>query len=569
MPEIEVGERGTSQWFKYVMLPRVVLFVLAAWLGIWIGTWPFAPSGMARAGYAFNLALWTGIPSSIAYMLYLGWRDRKAGKEAPSQTVSVQDVDDAQREAWRHDFKGLFIGHSTGFLQARKPDNSGWPTPEGTPIELSPEDAAKNILVLGGIGSGKTTRSVNPLLSRVLQQNPGALIFDIKTDYRDTAEKIAEACGRPVKIVGDGGMTLNLFRGCTPEVAASYLKSCFLAEGQGHGDSAFWVDSAVEACRHSLNLLNLLDPPNYSIAGCYEAVFFDSVRDKLLAAGAEQIESMTDRQQRLFLQSQRFFVEVWNKHDEKLKRNIMGTINSVLSPFNHPDLVDAFSQASAQGEADLSELIRDGAVFIVNLPVTKYGKEGARFAYLLIKLRFFTMMRERKQHPEWDQHRHVAFICDEYQAIIDPVSDGDFWDKSRSTKTVGIVSMQGVASLTQALGGNRQAADAILQNFRQRIIYRTEDTETLRMIQSVLGQVDVTLTTGSASYSESYSNPTGLHGSASRSESTSETESTSMTRQELFGPADMRALTADQCLFIGNIAERSVDEVLRVEPLYM
>ncbi|KLB48485.1 hypothetical protein XEUV354_23895, partial [Xanthomonas euvesicatoria] len=90
-------------------------------------------------------------------------------------------------------------------------------------------------------------------------------------------------------------------------------------------------------------------------------------------------------------------------------------------------------------------------------------------------------------------------ICDEYQAIIDPVSDGDFWDKSRSTKTVGIVSMQGVASLTQALGGNRQASDAILQNFRQRIIYRTEDTETLRMIQSVLGQMDVTVTTGSAS----------------------------------------------------------------------
>jgi hypothetical protein len=114
--------------------------------------------------------------------------------------------------------------------------------------------------VLGGIGSGKTTRSVNPLLSRVLQQNPGALIFDIKTDYRDTAEKIAEACGRTVKIVGDGGMTLNLFRGCTPEVAASYLKSCFMAEGR-HGDSAFWVDSAVEACRHALNLLNLLDPP--------------------------------------------------------------------------------------------------------------------------------------------------------------------------------------------------------------------------------------------------------------------------------------------------------------------
>lgn len=242
MPEIEVGERGNAQWFKYVVLPRVVLFVLAAWLGIWIGIWPFAPSGMNRAAHAFNLALWTGIPGSIAYFAFLAYRDRKAGKEAASQPAAAQDVDDAQREVWRHDFKGLFLGYSTGFLQARKPDNAGWPTPEGAPVELSPEDAAKNILVLGGIGSGKTTRSVNPLLSRVLRQNPGALIFDIKTDYRDTAEKIAEACGRTVKIVGDGGMTLNLFRGCTPEVAASYLKSCFMAEGQGHGDSAFWVD---------------------------------------------------------------------------------------------------------------------------------------------------------------------------------------------------------------------------------------------------------------------------------------------------------------------------------------
>ena len=74
----------------------------------------------------------------------------------------------------------------------------------------------------------------------------------------------------------------------------------------------------------------------------------------------------------------------------------MVNVNSVLTPFSHPDLVDAFSTGSEQGEADLTELINDGAVFLVNLPQTKFGKEGARYAYLLIKLRFFNMMRERR-----------------------------------------------------------------------------------------------------------------------------------------------------------------------------
>jgi len=163
-------------------------------------------------------------------------------------------------------------------------------------------------------------------------------------------------------------------------------------------------------------------------------------------------------------------VNVWNEHDEKLRKNILGTMNAVLSPFAHPDMVDAFSIESEQGEADMTELVNDGAVFLVNLPMTKYGREGARFAYLLVKLRFMNMMRERRTRQDWNQDRPVAFVCDEYQAIVDPISDTDFWDKSRSTRTIGIVSMQGVASLVHALGNNRSVAEAILQNFRQRII---------------------------------------------------------------------------------------------------
>ena len=464
------------------------------------------------------------------------------------------------------EFIGLHIGQSIGFLANRGHESS---IANGYDVVLSREDCSKNIIAFGGTGGGKTSRTINPILLQIFRQDASALIFDIKTDFHKEVDALTSEEERSYKVVGDGGMTLNLFRGCTPELAASYLKSCFLAQGQGFGDSAFWVDSATELCRHALTLLMLLRPESYSIAGLYDLVFDENDRNNLLINGADNISQMTDREQRFFTQSQRYFVNIWNEHEDKLKKNILGTVNAVLSPFAHPDLVDAFSSGSTLGEADMSELINERSVFLVNLPMTKYGKEGARFAYLIIKLRFMNMMRERKSQSNWNQVRPVVFICDEYQAIIDSISDTDFWDKSRSTRTIGIVSMQGVSSLIHALNGNEKAANTILQNFRQRIFYRTEDEATIRHIKGVLGQVDVEIESTSQSDSQSDSYSQSSSQGQSRSFSSNISTSSSIQRYDLFSSNDMRNLSADFCLFIGNIGDRAADDVLRVDPVYV
>ena len=465
-------------------------------------------------------------------------------------------------------FNGVEIGESTGKLRDERNHHSG--LPEGDIAHLSPEDCAKNMIAFGGIGSGKTTRFINPVLMQIMRQNTGALIFDIKTDFQREVEAITKHAGRDYKIVGDGGMTLNLLRGTTPELAASFLKSCFLS--QGVGDSALWADLATEHCRNCLTLIQLTGE-DYSIAKLYDLAVDDNAQNKLIAALAAIQNELSDRDQRLMMATVKYF-QSWGKYDEKRKSSILLNINSVLSPFAHPDLIDAFSAKGTNGEADLTSLINDGDVFLVNLPQTKYGKEGAKYAYMLIKLRFFNMMRERRTRRDWDQTRHVAFICDEYQSIVDSISDNDFWDKSRSTKTIGVVAMQGVASLVQSLNGNQKAAEAILQNFRQRVFFRTEDEATLRHIQQLLGQIDVIVQSSSEGYneSESESRPIGgMSGAPSKSTSVSYSSnlSASMTRQDLFGAHDIRALTADLCLFIGNIGDRAADDVLSVQPLYV
>jgi len=583
MARIDINTKGGSEWLNHWAKLRIGYFTIGTWIGITLALRFFVP------GFVWGYSIWWALPLGIVggFLYLLIWmgkqtadvqleREKEAIIEAsktPEQRASeaaAREAEAVQRRAdMRQQFIGLHLGDSVGMMYGRGHVGG---VPQGQHVELSREDASKNIILFGGTGGGKTSRSINPLLRQLFMQNAGALIFDIKTDFIKEVGALTNMAGRSFKVVGDGGMTLNLFRGCTPELAASYLKSCFLVQGQGSGDGAFWVDSSVEMARHCLNLLNLLRPHQYSIAALYDIVFDNEARNALVLEGTEKLAEMSDRDQRLFNQSSRFFVNVWNEHDEKLRKNILGTMNAVLSPFAHPDMVDAFSIESEQGEADMTELVNDGAVFLVNLPMTKYGREGARFAYLLVKLRFMNMMRERRTKPEWNQDRPVAFVCDEYQAIVDPISDTDFWDKSRSTRTIGIVSMQGVASLVHALGNNKAVAEAILQNFRQRIIFRTEDEATLRHIRDVLGQVDVLMTsTGySASESETISGVNAFGGkSLSLSSSESESENSSMQRQDLFGSNDMRSLSADYCLFIGNIGDHAVDEVLAVKPLYV
>lgn len=567
---IDKNTRGGKQTVRSFYTARITLFTVATMFGLQLVLlWFGGPLYPKHAGAWPWLWLPLGIIGGFFWIEYRqGRRAMKEERQAiktPEQ-IALEETERQQRLAeMKQTFIGLYLGDSTGMLHARGHVGG---VQQGYHVELSREDASKNIIIFGGTGGGKTSRSINPLLRQIFMQDAGALIFDIKTDFQKEVAALASMTGRTYKVVGDSGLTLNLFRGCSPELAASFLKSCFLVQGQGSGDSAFWVDSATEMARHCLTLLNLLRPGQYSIAGLYDLVFDEQGRDALLAEGAEKLGGMTDRQQRFFIQSQRYFVNVWAEHDDKLRKNILGTMNAVLSPFAHPDMVDAFSAGSDLGEADMTELINDGAVFLVNIPMTKYGREGSRFAYLLVKLRFMNMMRERRTKPEWNQERPVAFVSDEYQSIIDPL-EADFWDKSRSTRTIGIVSMQGVASLIHALGNNRQTAEAILQNFRQKIVFRTEDEATLRYLRDVLGQVDVRLVSGGESYSESRSRTHSMNPSSSESQSWSESENASIQRQDLFSANDMRKLSADFCLFVGNIGDHAADEVLHVKPLYV
>ena len=425
---------------------------------------------------------------------------------------------------------GLWLGTSTGQL-AKLSHKTGMAN--GLSIALSLEDASQNILVFGGIGAGKTTRLMQPLLVQCLDQACGGLLFDVKGDVKQAVIKLGEMTRKPVTLIGPNHTQLNLLAGLSPEVAASFLKSAFLLSGGSKMDG-FWIDTATELCRNTLGLLSFM-PEHYTLQGLYGYLFEEDIKEAIQEQINVLLVTLEAKEQRLLKTYLRYHDNIFGTFDEKVKSGVNATVAQALSPFNHPELIDAFCQHSNDETDNLTmEAVLNGAVYLVDMPLSRWGL-GGKVAYTFIKLRFFNVMQSRIHHPEWNQDKPVFFMCDEYQELIsaskDGLSDLSFWDKSRSSKTIGIISAQSVSSFYAALG-DHDLAHAILQNFRQKLCFRTEDQATLTMMDRLAGQAIVQKkTTSKTTGSGSSSNPKSFFDSSSNH--SSRTQSITESRESV------------------------------------
>ncbi len=176
-------------------------------------------------------------------------------------------------------------------------------------------------------------------------------------------------------------------------------------------------------------------------------------------------------------------------------------------------------------------------------------------------------MQSRNQHSDWNQERPIFFMCDEYQELVsaskDGLSDLNFWDKARSSQTIGIISAQSVSSFYAALG-DRDLSHALIQNFRQKICFRTEDQATLTLMDALAGRARVqrkttSQTTGSST--RAITEPTSRHHS--------NTQSMTESRESVLDATLFRNLTPNQGVALLSLQGHSMDDVLECLPLFV
>jgi len=538
-----------AHWRHFTCPPRQIAFLTNAqiYLAWWLAGTALVVTALAIAA-AFDGAN----------------RRRTRGRKIPTLLIA----DDEQRPFM------LIIGKSTGKLLAM---NHGAGINPGQAVRLVGDEASQNVLVLGGTGSGKTTRIINPLVDQSLRQNCGMLAFDVKGDFEGTFRALALHAGRTIEPIGIGGTPLNLLEGLSPEIAASFIKSALLLAGNTSSDATFWNELATELSRNVLGVLSYVSG-YYTLTALYSYIFVSSFHDEMESVVNEAYERLThvandpsrDAAVRAAAESDRDRLQryadyeggVFESFDDKVKSGVKAQLSQILSLFTTPELEAAFCNPAARS-VKLEALV-DGAVFLLNLPIQRFGL-SAKTVYTFVKLRFFQVMERRRIERSWNQTRSVVFVCDEYQTVVsiarDALSDLTFWDKSRSSKCVGIMSAQGIESFRAAIG-SQSLTDALLQNIRQKICLRMEDETTIKYFTYLLGQVEVERENRSKSRSRS-SSTNGSSGSRS--------QSTNLQRQlqSTINPQLFRQLGPGEALAILSIGNQAFDDIIMTEPLYV
>lgn len=261
---------------------------------------------------------------------------------------------------------GLWLGRSTGRL------SSLWHQAgivAKLDIVLTTEDAAQNILVLAGIGAGKTTRLMQPLLVQFFDQECGGLSFDMKGYVKKAVIQLGKITNRPVTIIGSNYNQMNLLAGLTPEIAASFLKLAFLLSGGVRLDG-FWIDTATELCRNTLGLLSFL-PAHYTLQRLYSYLFDDEAREAIQAELDPLLVTLDTKEQRFLKTYLRYHDTIFATFDEKVKSGVNTTVAQALSPFNYPDLIDAFCEQS-QTSFNM-KFVLDVTVYLIDMPLGTLG----------------------------------------------------------------------------------------------------------------------------------------------------------------------------------------------------
>lgn len=340
---------------------------------------------------------------------------------------------------------------------------------------LSVPDLCRHTIVFGSSGSGKTTRAFNPLLENMLGElGAGAFIIAAKAESLIEMTEIARRAGREFIIIQPGGnVGLDLLTG-SPDVDAMYFRDVFGRVGE---EAKRWIDAAVARTKNVLFLLKSAGSQYYTFEHLTSYIFDDEfaahirifVTERLRGLAPESEEAWTIREA-ISYEEKRYAV-----FSLEARQAIRFAVSQLLEPLRDFQIVHTFTKSESLLSIDS---VFSGKVIILHIPRARYER-AAQAIYTLAKRRFFTAVEERRSNPQLEQERPVVFAVDEYQLCVSE-SDVHSLGIVRSAGCMVLATTQGVSSLYSVL--SRDFVDAALQNFTQKIFFKTDDDATIRLI---------------------------------------------------------------------------------------
>ncbi len=342
-------------------------------------------------------------------------------------------------------------------------------------IDFSVEDLCRHTIAFGSSGSGKTTRLYNPMLLEILGSlGAGGLIIAAKAEAVVEAVEIARRAGREATVIQPGSAVgLDLLSG-SPDVDAMYLRDTF---GHLSDEGRRWVDAGVARMKNALRMLHAAGTQYYNFDALSNYCFDDQFAAIARVQAMEHLRGLTHGSDEAWTIREAMSYEDtrYREFTPDTRRAVQFACSQLLEPLRDVHIAKTFARKS---NLDSIETVFDGNVVILHVPRSRYER-AAQAIYTMAKRRFFTAVENRRGNPALDQHRPVIFGVDEYQLCISE-TDIQSLGVIRSAGCMVLATAQGVSSLYAALP--QYLVDAALQNFTQKVFFKTDDYDTLALL---------------------------------------------------------------------------------------
>jgi len=374
--------------------------------------------------------------------------------------------------------------------------------------------AIEGCLILGGIGSGKTSGSGALLAGHYLSNGFGMLILTAKQNEKDLWVKYCKKYGRTKDLVifsPDSGEQFNFFdyelsrqddgKGITHNIA-DVLKTVIKAGHQNsqESDKAFWDSSLQQLLVNSVDLCLLtnnkkfehiyqivqsaprnkqqLHDPNWQKSSkCFQLIHHVGLHlDK--QPKTPQVEKLSMRLERI----EDFFLESWIYLSEKTRSIIEQMFFGFGDRFMREPMYSLFNGSTTITPEDTM----NGKIIVIDLPYLIYDKIG-QDAQILWK---FIWQRAMQRRKITNTSRPVALWADEFQFFISE-NDIFFQSTAREYRACTVYLTQNLPNFYLNAGGGeigKTRFKALAGNLSTKFFHANSDVETNEYAADLIGK---------------------------------------------------------------------------------
>jgi len=382
-------------------------------------------------------------------------------------------------------------------------------------LRLSPRDyftlrdAVQGVLVIGGIGSGKTSGSGQALAGAYLRAGMGGLVLCAKPEEAVLWRRYCERHGRGGSLIEIDGQTpafnflayelarqgvhgLNSVIECLMRVLEAARNA---SPSPGRAGERFWEDTTRQLLRNTIPILyvatNTVTIPDIVRFVRAAPADVDQAKSAEWKAGSFMYQIFLRAAQVLGDEHELInrTADYWHREfvplDPKTRSNIAITLTTALDRFNHGWLKTAFCSETTV----VPELSFHGAIILLNLPALVLNEDGI-IGQQLFKYMWQRTVLARNAMAPAQQARPVFLWADEAQYFVNSY-DAEFMSTCRGSLACTVFLSQSLPTFYATMGGEnaRDRVHHLLGNFATRIWHSNGCAETNRWAADTLGQV--------------------------------------------------------------------------------